>query len=167
MMKKQIINNKEAVIGMPIYLLVAIIVASVIISLFVFSIYNTIKKSQTEEIKSEIEKIISEAENMFEYADEGTLVTVSVDFSNSLRFVVFGSMPQNGALEPTNYTLDETMSNNYHFVTDDGTISSYSSNARFSSDDITQIALFGPGSYDLKLELVKDMVGGKTYVKIY
>lgn len=94
------------------------------------------------------------------------LLTVSVDFSESLRFIVFGSMPQNGALEPTVYTLDETMNNNYYFIANDGTILSYRSNARFSSDDITQIVLFGPGSYDLKIELVKDMLGGKTYVTI-
>jgi len=116
-------------------------------------------------LKNLRQKIISEAENMFEYADEGTLVTVSVDFSNSLKFAVFGSMPQNGVLKPTNYNLDEKMSNNYYFVTDDGTISSYSSNARFSSENISQIAVFGPGNYDLSLDLVN--VGGKTYVKIY
>ena len=161
----QIINNNRAVIGMPVYLLVAIVVAGVIIGLFALSIYNSIKNSQTEQIKSEIEKIISEAENMFEYADEGTLVTVSVDFSNSLKFAVFGSMPQNGVLKPTNYNLDEKMSNNYYFVTDDGTVSSYSSNARFSSQDTSSIAVFGPGVYDLSLELEKK--GGKTYVKIY
>ena len=164
-MKKNIIERKEAVIGMPIYLMVAIVVASLITGIFAFSIYASIKKSQTDEVKSEIEKIISEAENMFEYADKGTLVTVSVDFSNSLKFAVFGSMPQNGALKPTNYNLDEKMSNNYYFVTDDGTVSSYSSNARFSSQNTSSIAVFGPGVYDLSLELEKK--GGKTYVKIY
>ena len=168
MIKRKIIDNEKAVLGMPVYLLVAIFVSALIISLFVLSINTAINNSKVEEIKSEIEKIISEAENMFEYADEGTLVTVSVDFSESLRFVAFGSMPQNGVSQPTDYTLDETMSNNYYFVANDGKISSYSSNARFSSDDTTQIALFGPGSYDLKLELVKviDKNGGKTYVTI-
>ena len=161
----QIINNNRAVIGMPVYLLVVIVVAGIIIGLFALSIYNSIKNTQTEQIKSEIEKIISEAENMFEYADEGTLITVSVDFSEALNFVIFGSMPQNGALKPTDFTLDENMSNNYYFVTDDGTISSYSSNARFSSKDTDEIAFFGPGDYDLNLELVND--GGITYVKIY
>ena len=161
----QIINNKRAVIGMPVYLLVAIVVAGVIIGLFAIAIYNSIKNSQTEQVKNEIEKIISEAENMFEYADEGTLITVSVDFSDALNFVVFGSMPQNGVLKPTDFTLNDDMSNNYYFVTDDGTILSYSSNARFSSEDISKIAFFGPGYHDLNLELVN--VGGKTYVKIY
>lgn len=164
-MKNKLKKNNRAVIGMPIYLMVAIFVASLIIAVFAFSIYNSVKKSKVEEIKSELEKIISEAENMFEYADEGTLVTVSVDFSDSLGFIVFGSMPQNGVLKPTDYNLTEESSNNYYFVTDDGAISSYSSNARFSSDDISKIAVFGPGIYDLSLEL--ENVGGKTYVKIY
>jgi len=162
---KTIISNNKAVLGMPVYLLVALVVAGVIIGLFAIAIFNSIKSSQTDQIKSEIEKIITEAENMFEYADEGTLITVSVDFSNSLSFVVFGSMPQNGAQRPADFTLDEDMSNNYYFVTDDGIISSYSSNARFSSEDISKIAFFGPGSYDLSLELVN--VGGISYVKIY
>ena len=161
---KVIINNKVAVIGMPVYLMVAIITAGIIIGLFALSIHNTIANSQNEQIKKEIEKIITEAENMFEYADSGTLVTVSVDFSDALNFVVFGSMPKNGAAEPKDFTLVEEMSNNYYFVTNDGTISSYKSNARFSSEDISKIAVFGSGSFDLKLELEK--VGGKTYVKI-
>ena len=64
-MKMQIINNKRAVIGMPVYLLVAIVVAGVIIGLFAIAIYNSIKNSQTEQVKNEIEKIISEAEKTF------------------------------------------------------------------------------------------------------
>ena len=162
---KKIINNNTAVLGMPTYLLVAIVVAGIVIGLFAIAILQSIKNSQTEQIKHEIEKIITEAENMFEYADSGTLVTVSVDFTDNLNFIVFGSMPQNGAFKPSDLTLDEDMNNNYYFVTNDGTILTYSSNARFSSEDTSKIALFGPGNYDLSLELVN--VGGKTYVKIY
>jgi len=47
-MKKNIIESKEAVIGMPIYLMVAIVVASLITAIFAFSIYASIKKSQTK-----------------------------------------------------------------------------------------------------------------------
>jgi len=161
------LNDNKAVIGMPIYLLIAIFIAGIIIGSFIISINSSIKNSQTDIVRHEIEKIISEAENMFEYADEGTLVTVSVDFSKSMKFAVFGSMPQNGVLRPTNFNLDEKVSNNYYFVMKDGTISSFSSNARFSSYDITKIAFFGPGTYDLSLKLEYDFIGGKTYVKIF
>jgi len=41
----------------------------------------------------------------------------------------------------------------------------FHSNARFSGNDITTIALFHSGVYDLTLKL--NHTGDKTYVKIY
>lgn len=102
---------------------------------------------------------------MFEYADEGTLVTVHVEFPDSMKYVVFGGMPKNGNDEPVNLFLDENTSNNYYFVMNDGTISTFHSIVRFSSYNETTITLFHPGIYDLTLEL--QYVGGKSYVKIY
>ena len=158
-------NNDDAVVGMPIYLMVAIITAGVIIGVLTLSVLNLINEIKQEKVKTEIEKIVSEAENMFEYADEGTLVTVHVEFPDSMSFVVFGSMPINGISIPNVSILDENMSNNYYFVMNDGTLSSFSSNARFSGESTGSIAVFTHGSYNLNLELVK--TGGKTYVKIY
>jgi hypothetical protein len=102
---------------------------------------------------------------MFEYADEGALVTVHVEFPTSMRFLVFGGLPTNGTTEPTNLTLNETTSNNYYYVMCDGTLHTFHTNARFSSSNLTQMAVFHSGTYDLTLELYHD--GDKTYVKIY
>jgi hypothetical protein len=157
--------NDEAVVGLPVYLLIVIIIACIIFGVFAFSIYKMHKDTQIDIVRSEIEKITSEAENMFEYANEGTLVTVHVDFPDSMGFLVFGSLPENGVMEPTDHTLDENISNCYFFVMDDGTIETYSSNARFSGENADEIALIGPGSYDLRIEL--ERVGDKSYVKIY
>jgi len=158
--------DEKAVMGLPIYITVAIVVASVIIAALSISLYNIWLDSQYHKVQYEVDKIISEAENMFEYADEGTMITLHVALPDSMRFAVFGSLPKNGISEPDDLTLDETASNNYYFVMDDGRSSVYHSNARFSSKNHDEIALFHPGVYDLKLELVKE-VDGRTYVKIY
>jgi len=123
------------------------------------------KDAQVDIVRAEIEKITSEAENMFEYANEGSLVTVHVNFPDSMGFLVFGDLPENGVLEPTDHSLDEGTSNCYFFVMEDGTVETHSSNARFSGASVDEIALLGPGSYDVRIEL--ERVGDKSYVKIY
>jgi hypothetical protein len=55
---------------------------------------------------------------MFEYADNGSIVTIPVQFPTSLRFIVFGYLPSNGTNEPANLTLDEKTSNNYYYRID-------------------------------------------------
>jgi len=157
--------DDTAVVGLPVYLLIVIIIACIIFGVFAFSIYKMHNDAQVDVVRSEIEKITSEAENMFEYANEGSLVTVHVDFPDSMGFLVFGSLPENGVMEPTEHSLDEGVSNCYYFVMDDGTIETHSSNARFSGESVDEIALLGPGSYDLRIEL--ERVGDKSYVKIY
>jgi len=159
-----IIKNDEAAIGLPVYVMVAIIVGSIVFAAFALSIYNIHKDAQVDIVAAEIEKITAEAENMFEYADEGTQVTIHVDFPNSMRFMVFGSLPTDGISEPSDLSLNEDMSNSYYFVMDDGTIKTYSSNARFSGESTNEIAILHPGSYNLKIELVESE--GKSYVKI-
>ena len=151
--------------GMPAYLVVVLVVAAAVIAIFALSTYFIVQNSQRHLVEHETEKIVSEAENMFEYADEGSLVNVHVEFPDSLQFIVFGDLPQNGIMEPTNLALDENTSNNYYFVMNDGTIETFHSNARFSGKSINEIALFHKGVYDITLELVKE--NGMTYVKIY
>jgi hypothetical protein len=157
--------DERAVIGQPIYLLVALIVAAAIIAFFTLSIQQTAMNSQRNQVEHEVDKILIEATNMFEYAEEGTFVTIHVEFPATMRFLVFGGLPTNGTMEPTNLTLNETTSNNYYFVMIDGTLHTFHVNARFSSDNLTQISVFHSGTYDLALDLSHD--GEKTYVKIY
>jgi len=159
-----LIYNNRAVVGFPIYLLIVIMTSSLIIGLLTISVLNMINQSKDDAIKKEIEKILSEAENMFEYADSGTLVNMKIDFPDNLNFVVFGSLPD-GINKPSNFSLDENTSNNYFYVLDDGTINSYSSHTRFSGNSTREISVLYQGSYDLILELEKE--GGKSYVKIY
>ena len=157
-------NNNQALIGFPVYLLVAIIVGSIVFGVFIFSILKMHQDAQVDLVQTELEKISAEAENMFEYADSGTLVTVEVDFPDSLSFVVFGDLPENGRSIPTDLTLDKDTSNCYFFVMDDGTIKTFSSNARFCGETTTEAALFYPGRYLLDVELIEE--GGSSFVSI-
>jgi hypothetical protein len=99
---------------------------------------------------------------MFEYADNESFRSLSVEFPPSIRFIVFGQVPRNGTNEPTNLTLDENTSNNYYYVMDDGTVRTFHSNARFSNCNMTQMVLFHSGTYDITLELCQKE--GKTYL---
>jgi hypothetical protein len=155
-------SDEDAVVGLPIALLVIIIVAGVIITLLCLSIPNLMKDAQIHKVEGEIDRILIEATNMFEYADNGSIVTIPVQFPTSLRFIVFGYLPSNGTNEPANLTLDEKTSNNYYYVMNDGTLRMFHSNARFSNHNMTQIAIFHSGTYDIILELCERE--GKTYV---
>jgi len=160
-----LVGDENAVLGQPVYLLVVIIVAAAIITLFSLSLQNIIMDSQIHQVEHEIDTILTEATNMFEYADEGSMAIVHVEFPMALQYIVFGGLPTNGTIEPTNLTLDENTNNNYYFVMNDGTLRLFHSNARFSSENLTQMAVFHSGTYDLTLELYHN--GGKTYVTIY
>ena len=110
-----LVGDENAVLGQPVYLLVVIIIAAAIITLFSLSLQNIIMDSQIHQVVHEIDTILTEATNMFEYADEGSMVTVHVEFPTALRFIVFGGLPTNGTTEPTNLRLDENTNNNYYY----------------------------------------------------
>jgi len=161
-----VLSDKNAVMGLPVYILVAIVIAAAVIAAFSIATYNIWLDSQFHQVEYETDKIVSEAENMFEYADEGTIITIHVKFPDAMRYIVFGGLPKNNTSVPVSLKLDENTSNNYYFVMNDGRISTSHSNARFSGKNTDEIAIFYPGVYDLKLELVKEL-DGRTYVKIY
>jgi len=157
-------KNNFAVLGMPVYLTVAVITASAVFAIFVYSILNVTEESQTDIVKKQIEKIITDAENMFEYAESGSKIKIEVDFPHSMNFAIFGKMAES-IYEPTNLELNESISNNYYFVMQNREVCSYSSNARFCGKETDEIAILHHGEYPVFLELVYS--GGKTYVKIY
>jgi len=158
-------RNNQGVLGLPIYFLIAFIVTAVILAIFIFSAQILLQDAQIRELQTKTGVIVNEAENMFEHADEGTLISLHIEFPSSLRFLVFGSLPKNSTDIPTNLTLNENTSNNYYFVMQDGRISTGHSNARFSNREMNNAVLFYPGVYDLTLELKRH--DGRTYVTMY
>lgn len=159
------LSDENAVIGQPIYLLIAAVVSVVIIAIFLITLYTTTIESQRYTVEHEIDKILSQAMTMYNYADEGTFITIHVDFPSTMRFIVFGGLPQNGTEQPTNLSLNTSMTNNYYYVMVDGTIHAGHTTVCFSAQNTSQLALFRSGSYYLNLELVRE--GEMTYVKVY
>ena len=141
-------------IGQPIYLLIAVVVSSAIIAVFFITLNTMTIETQRFAVEHEVDKLLSQAVVMFEYADEGALVTVRVDFPSSMRFIVFGSLPQNSTQQPTNLNRNWSMSNDYYYVMVDGAIHTGHANVYFSAKNNSQIALFHPGSYDLTPEAI-------------
>jgi hypothetical protein len=128
-------------------------IASVIIAVFCVSIPDRIKQEQKQHVEEQVNKILIEASMMFEYGDNGSQQTISIDFPSSMRYLVFGHLPANGVEEPTDLSLDEQTSNNCYYIMDDGTMHSYHSNARFSNHNMTQMMLLHPGAYIITLKL--------------
>lgn len=162
---KKMQKNNQATIGLPVYLIIAIITSSTVLATLSFAMYNLLSDSLVYDIEKEINKIVSQAENMFEYADSGSIETVSVEFPENIKFIVFGGLPINYTNITQNILLDENTSNNYFFILNNERIYTYHSTVRFSGFNINNVALFQPGKYDLRLELVK--YNGKSYIKIY
>jgi hypothetical protein len=158
-------KNEFGMMSFPIYLTVAVITASAILIIFTYSIFNLMQESQTDIVKKQIQRIINEAENMFEYADSGSKTTISVNFPDSMSFAVFGALPEKNIQEPFTFRLNENTSNNYYFVMQNKDIVTYSANARFCGESTEDFAILYKGEYTVFLELV--LCGGKTYVKIY
>ena len=155
-------DTEQAVLSQPMSLLIIILVAGVILTVFCLLTPRLMRDAQLHQVESQINKILIEATTMFDYAQEGSCVTVHVEFPESLRFIVFGHLPSTITNEPVNQTFDETTSNNYYLVMNDGTVHAYHSNARFSNQDMNQWMLFRSGSYDITLQLCQKE--GVSYV---
>jgi hypothetical protein len=158
-------RDTHAVLGQPIRLFVVIIIVAAIIGMCNISSFQLVQNTQVHQVEHEINRITTEASNMFEYADEGTLITLHIKLPTSLNYLVFGALPMNGTTEPLVIALNESTSNNYYFVMGDGTIRTYHTNCRFSNQNFTQIVLLHPGVYDLTLELCS--YGDKPYVAMF
>jgi hypothetical protein len=160
-----LIKETSAILGQPFYLLIVILVSAIIIGMLLLSLQQMMNDAQIHHIEHEINRIVTEATNMFEYADEGTCKTLQVRFPDSLRYIVFGGLPVNGTGEPSLLLLSESTSNSFYFVMVDGSIHTYHSNVRFSNQNFTEAVLLHSGAYTLTLEL--GLYEEKTYVTMY
>ena len=158
-------TDEHGVIGQPIYLLIAVVVSVVIIGIFLVILSTKTIESQRYAVEHEVDRIMSQAITMYDYADEGSFSSIHVDFPFAMHFIVFGGLPQNDTQQPTNRSLNASTSNNYYYVMVDGTIHTGHAVVCFSAQNSSQLALFRSGSYNLTLELVRE--GDTAYVKIY
>jgi len=152
--------------GYPVYLLVAVLITAVVLTVFVQSALFITQNSEEHMIYQELQKIVIEAQNMYEYADEGTMVTVHLELPSSLRFAVFGDVPLPGYKQPGSLDRNNAASNNqYYYVMNNGEMAMFHISARFCGDATTDIVFLQPGSFDITLELIRDLEG-HSFVKI-
>jgi len=166
--KHSFFSNTTAIMGYPVYLTVALVVTAAVLGVFIQATLFINSEAEEHAIIQEIHKIATEAQNMYEYADEGTRVTVHLDLPSSLSFAVFGDVPLDGCTQPTTLTrtLEETLytSNHYYYIMNNGKMQMFHLPARFCGSTKDSIFLLEPGGYDLTLELVK--LEGETFVQI-
>ncbi|HVQ00689.1 MAG TPA: hypothetical protein VMT57_04165 [Candidatus Thermoplasmatota archaeon] len=151
--------------GQPIYLVIVAFVTAIIIAILLVSVVSLTLESQTNVVEREIDKILSQSTTMFEYANEGACATVSVHFPSSMRFIVFGDLPEHTTEPPANLSENELVINSYYYIMADGSIHTGHAPVRFSGENTSQIAVFKTGMHTLHLVLIQ--FGEKTYVKIY
>lgn len=156
--------NRNAVVSLPVSLLIALIVSGVVIGMITLSAYKGYQDAELYQITRQVNTLLVEAEAMFTYADEGSFKRIRVSLPSSLRGIVFGGLPANVSSVPQNQTLREQTSNNYYVVMKDGTTKTYHCSVRFSDPTFQHSVVLYPGTYDITLEV--QTYGGKSYVAI-
>ncbi|MEF8879421.1 MAG: hypothetical protein V5A64_03405 [Candidatus Thermoplasmatota archaeon] len=156
----------KAMVGYPVYLVVVLITAGIILGSFAMSSLLVKNSSSVDLTRMEVNKIISEAEHMYEYGDGGSKVVLEMDLPEEVCFVVFGSMPVDGNQKPGCFDLNVDTCNCYYFVMEDGTRRQGVSSARFAGGDLDSFAYFEGGRHDITMQLVYKP-GEGSFVKIY
>ncbi|MBN1860767.1 MAG: hypothetical protein JW840_04815 [Candidatus Thermoplasmatota archaeon] len=152
--KYDILYKEEyAVLNQPLTLFVILIITTVILIVFGLSTQNFIRDSQLQHLEEQVHTILLETANMFEYGTNGTFVCISVDFPQSLRCLVFGFLPQNEIINPSDVLFDDNTSNSCYYILDDGTVRTFHSHVRFSNRNMTRCVVFFAGRYDISLQL--------------
>lgn len=157
--------DKFGVVGLPVYLTIVLVVSSAVFGYLVLSVFFLEAQIDSKMVAGEVDIVVSEAESMYEHADQGTKSCVHVDIPEGVSFIVFGGMPENGNNLPSNLQINSDTCNNYYFVMDDGECRSFSSAVKFCGETTGVISVLYPGEYDVCLDLVK--TGSGSYVKVY
>lgn len=161
MVVQRLLKDERAVEGLPMRIAVTAIIFSVILGVAGKAGFDFIWDAKEKKLMGELDLIEKRAAVMYvqggardidDPADHsGTVESINVKIPDNTAFVVFGGMPDGAA--------DERTDNVYYYVLNDGRVQAKSSIARFLGP-----AVFYPGEYELKLELVRNHNG--TFVEI-
>jgi len=146
-------DDESGVFELPVQYMVAIIVAAMAIAIGSISAYHLWKDYQIKETIKEVKKIIGEAEMMCSTAEEGTKISIPINFPSGMKEVTFGSS-------------DKSMSNSYRIMMKWGESKIfYSSEAKFTGESNgINIATIYKGCDMVTLSLIE--IEGEKYVKI-
>ncbi len=168
------LKDESAVEGLPLRIVIAIILFSVILALCAKTLSNFIGDMNEKKLTGELDVIEKNAAAMYMNGGArdinnpldfpGTVENIHVNIPDNAAFVVFGAMPQADGNPPA--TRETHADNVYYYVLDDGRVQSISSIARFSANgtDLDRPVVLYPGEYEITLELVRN--GNGTYVTI-
>ena len=151
MKENRLWNDEKGAFGLPVQYMVALIVAGMSIAIISIAGYTLWKDMQVKEAVKEVDRIVKEAELMYNTADEGTVQTIDVNFPSGMKKAVFGSENQYA-------------SNHYYILMDWGENKSfYAQHVRFIGGDNGEVVLYG-GIGRVTLKLIDG--DGDKYVKI-
>jgi len=151
MRKMSIFKEDKAISEMPIQYMVAITVAALSIFIMIVAFRNLWESHQVEEAVKEVNRIVREAELMYNTADDGSKTILNVNFPSGMEKAVFGSR------NPGN-------SNHYYIIMKWGENRSfYSKHVNFTGDYDGMAVLYGRAN-KIIMELI-NREGGK-YVSI-
>ncbi len=170
----KILLNESAAEGLPLRIVIAIILFSVILGLSYKAVHSFISDTNEKKLLYEIDLIEKRAAVMYMNGGardinkiddfSGTVENITVKIPDNTAYVVFGAMPQADGKPPE--TRDAHADNVFFYALTDGRVQTGTSVARFSANDtnLSKPVVLYPGEYELTLELVKNNNG--TYVKI-
>ncbi len=161
MVVQRLLKDERAAEGLPMRIVVTMIIFSMILGLTGKAAFDFIDDAKEKKLMGELDTVEKRAAGMYVQGGardidnpedhSGTVESIKVKIPDNAAFVVFGGMPGDAA--------DERTDNVYYYVLNDGRVHAKSSIARFLGP-----AVFYPGEYELKLELVRNHNG--TFVKI-
>lgn len=166
-------KDDSAAEGLPIRIVVALILFSVILGLSIKLFEDFTSDVKEKNLKGELDLIEKRAAVMYTYGGgrdfnnpngfSGSIEKIHITVPDTIAFVVFGAMPSPDGKPP--FHSDSHTDNVYYYVTNKGRLEVKSSMARFS-DNVTGLnrpLVLYPGEYELELELVKNANG--SYIK--
>lgn len=161
MVVKRLLEDERAAEGLPMRIVVTTIIFSVILGLTGKAAFDLIDDVKEKKLMGELDMIEKHAAAMYVQGgardiddpedQTGNAESINVEIPDNAAFVAFGGMPDVGA--------DERTDNVYYYVLNSGRVQVKSSTARFLGH-----AVFYPGEYELRLELVRNRNG--TFVEI-
>ncbi len=161
MVVERLLEDERAAEGLPMRIVVTAIIFSVILGLTGKAAFNLIDDAKEKKLMGELDMLEKRAAAMYVMGgarnsgdpedQSGNVESINVEIPDNAAIVVFGGMPDGAA--------DERTDNVYYYVLNSGRVQAKSSIVRFSGP-----AVFYPGEYELRLELVRNRNG--TFVEI-
>jgi len=157
-------RENKAVIGIPTYLLVIIIVTAVITGMLAIGITSLQRNLCRQQVINQINTIVNKAEVISAASYDETVLTFKVTFPKDMKKAVFGALPINKSENITfhqNILTEKSLcvlfDDNHRFIKH--------SPVRFCDRSGKSYATLSSGSYHLVLEVTQ--MNGESYVKIY